>query len=129
MPRKAKYPCRQGQCIALLDKPGYCDKHRRAPVVVSVTKLSEDYKERNRFYQRAAWKKVRAEHLQLEPLCRKCRLIGRLVEAKIVDHIVTIESGGAELDHSNLQSLCTSCHNAKTRRDTNKPGGRQISTR
>lgn len=123
MPRNAKHPCRDGRCPELLDKSGYCDKHRRAPVSATPPALSEAYKERNRFYQRAAWKRIRAEHLQLEPLCRKCRSIGRLIEAAVVDHIITIESGGAKLDHGNLQSLCTSCHNAKTRRDTNKPRG------
>lgn len=34
--------------------------------------------------------------------------------ADVVDHIVPIKKGGAELDESNLQPLCHSCHNKKT---------------
>ncbi|MGZ8164091.1 MAG: HNH endonuclease signature motif containing protein [Methylobacter sp.] len=120
MPRKAKLPCRQSGCPALLDNPGFCDKHRRETFKTQKLTVTEDYKERNRFYQRKAWKNVRALQLQLEPLCRRCRSVGKLTAASVVDHIMAIAEGGPDLDQNNLQSLCSSCHNAKTRRDTNK---------
>jgi 5-methylcytosine-specific restriction enzyme A len=101
MPRSAKSPCRQSGCAALLDAPGYCDMHRKAVFKEQKQRVTEDYKERNRFYQRKAWKDFRAAHLQQEPLCRKCRVIGKLTEAVIVDHIIPIANGGAELDHAN----------------------------
>jgi 5-methylcytosine-specific restriction endonuclease McrA len=82
--------------------------------------VTPDYKERNRFYQRKEWKDARALHLQLEENCRKCRLLGMLVKATIVDHVIAIEAGGSELEQSNLQSLCTTHHNSKTRRETKK---------
>lgn len=34
--------------------------------------------------------------------------------AKHVDHVVPVARGGAELDASNLQSLCHPCHSRKT---------------
>jgi len=34
----------------------------------------------------------------------------------MVDHIREISDGGAQLDSSNLQSLCSACHAAKTAR-------------
>lgn len=123
MPRRAKTPCRQQGCAALLDQPGFCDKHRRESFRAQKQTVSNDYKDRNRFYQRKAWKNVRALQLQLEPLCQECRKIGKLIPATIVDHVVAIADGGAELDRANLQSLCKAHHDAKTRRDTIQTGG------
>lgn len=122
MPRKAKTPCRHTGCSALLDNPGFCDKHRRETFRIQKQTVTEDYKERNRFYQRKNWKAARSLQLQIEPLCRQCRKLGKFKEATVVDHIIAIEDGGSELDQNNLQSLCASCHNAKTRHD-NKPRG------
>lgn len=121
MPVKAKTPCRQGGCRSLLDKPGFCDKHRRETFKAQRQAMSIDKAEHDRFYHRAAWKKVRALQLQLEPLCRQCRKEGRLVAATVVDHIIERSKGGADYDQNNTQSVCQSCHNAKTRRET---GGR-----
>jgi 5-methylcytosine-specific restriction protein A len=127
MPVRAKTPCRHGGCSALLDKPGFCDKHRREVFKIQKLTVSDDYKERNRFYQRKAWKSVRALQLQLEPLCRQCRKQGKLTAASIVDHVLPITEGGAELDLNNLQSLCKPCHERKGRAVS--PGGGQISVR
>jgi 5-methylcytosine-specific restriction protein A len=35
-----------------------------------------------------------------------------------VDHVQPIKEGGARFDAANLQSLCVSCHNAKTARES-----------
>ncbi|USK87225.1 HNH endonuclease [Peribacillus asahii] len=43
-----------------------------------------------------------------------CIKDGRLTGAQMVDHIVPIKRGGAQLDMNNLQSLCNACHNKKT---------------
>jgi 5-methylcytosine-specific restriction protein A len=101
------------------DRGGFCDAHRRETFRVQKQVATEDYKERNRFYQRAAWKRLRARHLQIEPMCRKCRQKGGLVEASHVDHIIPFQSvdDPLALDENNLQSLCHSCHSAKTRSD------------
>lgn len=123
MPVRAKSPCRQSGCRTLLDAPGFCTQHRREVFKAQKQSVTEDYKERNRFYQRKEWKAARALHLQLEPLCRSCRKSGRLVAATVVDHIIAIDDGGAKLDQENLQSLCKPCHNRKTRHDeSTRPG-------
>jgi 5-methylcytosine-specific restriction protein A len=114
MPVRSLTPCRQTGCSALLDKPGYCVQHKRMVYKAQKRQASTDYTERNRFYQRKAWKNLRALHLAHEPLCRACRTLGRLTAAQVVDHITPISQGGAALDDNNLQSLCKSCHNAKT---------------
>lgn len=69
------------------------------------------------FYLSTRWRKVRALYLLQHPLCRHCERIGKLTEAKIIDHIIPRQFGGAEYDTDNLQSLCLSCHTRKTNKD------------
>ena len=67
----------------------------------------------------AAWEKLRAEVLKRdEGLCQPC-LFGQMrpTPATEVDHIVPKAQGGTD-DPSNLQSICTSCHRAKTSRES-----------
>lgn len=65
-----------------------------------------------------AWDVLRAQHLVAEPACRKCGAAGRIVAARIVDHIVPIRRAPERrLDPTNLQSLCASCHQSKTGRE------------
>lgn len=126
MPVSAPRPCRHTGCRALVrGRDGFCDQHRKESFKQQKQSVSIDYKERNRFYQRIAWKRLRAAHLQGEPLCRSCRKDGRLVEAVAVDHIqpFTSTDDPLALDPSNLQSLCISCHSSKTRND--RPGAGQ----
>jgi 5-methylcytosine-specific restriction protein A len=70
-----------------------------------------------RVYDLREWRRVRLEQLAREPFCRECRARGSYVPAQHVDHIVSIESGGAWFDADNLQSLCAPCHSVKTRAD------------
>lgn len=64
-----------------------------------------------------AWEAVRAEILEEEPECRRCKAANRLKVAVMVDHIVPLEDGGARLDKDNLQPLCRDCHAVKTAED------------
>ncbi len=124
--RSARFPCRQAHCSALLVKSGFCDKHKKTEHKKTEQKKAlsdEDYKERNRFYQRKAWKDLRRQQLNDFPFCCECNRSGRLVAATVVDHAVPISAGGAPLDKDNLQSLCVTHHNAKTRAETNRRPG------
>ena len=56
----------------------------------------------------AAWQVVRAEHLRLESDCRLCGVPGTEV-----DHVLPLRDGGTHR-HSNLQTLCATCHRRKT---------------
>lgn len=53
---------------------------------------------------------LRTEQLRREPNCRTCG-----ATATECDHIRPISDGGAIYDPANLQSLCTACHDSKTR--------------
>ena len=69
------------------------------------------------FYQSRAWRRLRAVKLEADPLCEECARHGRVTPARIVDHIVPINKGGAPLELGNLQSLCLRCHACKTAAD------------
>ena len=61
------------------------------------------------------WQRVRLAHLEMEPFCRFCKERNWLVAAQVVDHIISIEERpDLRLEHSNLRSLCKSCHDSRT---------------
>ena len=49
-----------------------------------------------------------------EPLCRICLAQGHTSATTQVDHIRSLASGGSN-DRSNLQGLCTDCHDVKSK--------------
>jgi 5-methylcytosine-specific restriction endonuclease McrA len=49
-------------------------------------------------------------------LCQICEKSGRFSLASEVDHIIPLSKGGSD-DEDNLQSICRSCHDDKTRTD------------
>ena len=53
--------------------------------------------------------------------CTACGKAGRLE----IDHIRPMFKGGAALDTGNLQTLCRSCHIAKTRTENTAPERRE----
>lgn len=59
------------------------------------------------------WQKVARAVRAQSPLCVRCQRQGRIVPAAVADHIIPIEQGGAVLDPSNLQALCTRCNVVK----------------
>jgi 5-methylcytosine-specific restriction endonuclease McrA len=63
------------------------------------------------------WSVLRKYQLEREPNCRHCAEHGIIVEATIVDHIISIaKRPELRLDLDNLQSLCYLCHRRKTNR-------------
>lgn len=60
-------------------------------------------------YWSNAWRKLRGNYLKKYPICKVC---GKL--ANVVDHITPVRLGGSFWDTSNMQPLCTSCHNSKS---------------
>jgi 5-methylcytosine-specific restriction endonuclease McrA len=62
-------------------------------------------------YTDKAWRRLRAQVLQRDPICVRCRRH----EATVADHIITRRNGGADsLD--NLRGLCQPCHAGETNR-------------
>jgi 5-methylcytosine-specific restriction protein A len=109
MPTRPLRPCTSPGCPELV-KSGRCARH-----------LAAHYKSQDARRGSAAargygrrWQRIRADHLQLEPLCRFCRAEGRTTAATEVDHIDGDSSNNA---HTNLRSACKPCHSRRTMRD------------
>ena len=117
MPARPLKVCRHAGCHALTRDPsGYCGPHKEAAQERARQWKAEREKERESASRRgygARWRRLRAEVLREEPLCRECRKAGRIVPATDVDHIVARADGGTD-DRGNLQPLCHACHSRKT---------------
>ena len=71
----------------------------------------------SKFYNSRTWRNFRKVFLENNPLCVACKENGFIVVANVVDHILPINKGGDSLSESNLQSLCSRCHNRKSAKD------------
>jgi len=73
--------------------------------------LSPRRAELNSWYKSKEWRLLRRSKLKESPLCEACRM----APASHVDHIRAHKGDRVKfLDEANLQSLCHSCHSAKT---------------
>ena len=101
MPPRPLKVCRHAGCHELTRDPsGYCPKHKDAAEARARKWKAEQDSQRESAYRRgygARWRKLRAQILMDEPLCRECRKAGRIVPATDVDHIVARADGGTYL--------------------------------
>lgn len=62
----------------------------------------------------AAWKKIRDRKLAIDPLCEHCARDGRVTVAAMVHHVREVAVAPTlRLSQSNLESLCSPCHQAE----------------
>lgn len=111
MASKPLRPCLHPGCTALVRR-SYCDKHRPLESARRSAK-SQSYR---RWYSLKIWTdELRPGQLAREPFCRDCARRGLRVYATDVDHVQPHDGDWALfVDPTNLQSLCHSCHSAKT---------------
>lgn len=115
MPRRAARPCKAPGCPNLVRGQGaYCEEH-------SKQQKTKSDAQRGTAAQRgygARWRRLRKMFLAENPLCADPFGVhaerGETVAASQVDHIVAKSRGGTD-DWDNLQSLCRSCHDRKTK--------------
>lgn len=110
MPSRSPRPCRENRAHLTKAADGLCDECRR--------KVNARYAQRRRgtdkddsFYHSAEWRRLRDEHLAIEPLCQRHLSKGKIVKGDLAHHLVPRERGGTD-SHENLETLCTECHNA-----------------
>jgi hypothetical protein len=69
-----------------------------------------------RLYNTARWRRIRADQLAREPLCRFCRKAGRVTPATVCDH-VDPETKQTDFYGGPFQSLCDAnpwrCHSSR----------------
>jgi len=121
MPRKPKHPCSYPGCPNLTDER-YCTEHKKK-TDASYNRYQRD-EDSQSFYNSYTWKEVRRRQLDAVPYCEECLRSGRLTKATMVDHRVPIKDGGERYAHSNLQSLCWSCHSRKSIHEGSRFGRR-----
>lgn len=66
------------------------------------------------------WRRKREAVMKRDQyLCQHCKKQGRITEATEMDHIVNVAEGGTD-EESNLQALCTPCHDAKSQAEARR---------
>ena len=67
-------------------------------------------------YTLPRWRKIRANQLRIEPLCRICKLNGIDTPATICDHIEPHRGDMYKFWNGQFQSLCKRCHDSEKQR-------------
>jgi len=67
-------------------------------------------------YSLAAWRKIRADQLRREPLCRFCIANGIARAATTCDHVEPHRGDVARFWAGPFQSLCAPCHSSAKQR-------------
>jgi 5-methylcytosine-specific restriction protein A len=113
MPCRPRARCSWPLCPDYALKEGRCRRH-----YLEGKKLTNAAYRGNSAYSASGgsrrWRRIRANQLAQEPLCRTCKAEGRLTPAVTVDHITPRNQGGDDAP-TNLQSLCHAHHVAKTK--------------
>jgi len=111
MPIASPRPCSKPGCGKLVPHGGPCPGNHP-------TREQARDRARGTFRERGydtRWDKLSKRWRRLHPLCALCKAQGKTVLGDLVDHIVSVRRAPERvLDESNLQTLCTTCHNAKT---------------
>jgi len=106
---RAKTICPAPGCN-VITSGGRCERHKAKRFQGTTKNRSGDP-----FYSSADWIALRDWKRADTPLCEECESRGVLKAMAHVDHIKPrCDRPDLELDASNLQSLCESCHNRKT---------------
>ena len=76
--------------------------------------IVETLEEQQAFYRSGVWKQWRKTYIA-RTHDTDCSMCGNTTQGSdtILDHIVGIRQGGAQLDEQNIQILCRSCNSKK----------------
>ena len=73
-----------------------------------------------RLHDKAAWLRRARRQLQCEPLCAMCLSEGKIVAARIADHVEPHRNVPQKFCAGALQSLCPHCHESRKKRLENR---------
>jgi 5-methylcytosine-specific restriction protein A len=114
-----RYICREVGCRELLEKPGYCDKHKKEYKSKSIP-FQNAKRSNYSLYKTGRWRALVKKHLSMQGFCVCCGSKENLT----VDHIFP-PRGDPDFfyDPDNLETLCVQCHRWKTAREINERKG------
>ncbi|MDN7145346.1 HNH endonuclease [Liquorilactobacillus mali] len=116
--------CNHAGCRTLVPfNERYCVKHKQALNKYRYNKrmYNSDESKYQQFYKSTAWRRLSRRFLENNPICVKCYEDGVIRKADVVDHVQEVKDNWSRrLDESNLQALCNSHHNTKTRNERKK---------
>jgi len=101
--------CKQVGCPgASFDGTGFCEKH------IHLYQSFVKSQPRNPIYNTSKWKKLRKHMLMQSPICNRCKklpsnVVHHLREARVFPELA--------FEESNLEALCSSCHNRESQRE------------
>lgn len=101
----------------------YCKQHRPAPRQHYERNFSSQEREAiqgryRKLYNSVQWKHLSRQYRMAHPFCEHCLGRGIYTPVSVVDHIKPLRIDWADrYNTDNLQSLCASCHKAKTDAD------------
>jgi 5-methylcytosine-specific restriction protein A len=109
-----RYICREAGCNNLLEKPGYCNKHKKEHSKSKSIPFENATRSNADLYKTAKWRALAKKHLSTHNFCVCCGTKENLT----VDHIIP-PRGDSEMffDIDNLETLCVNCHRWKTARE------------
>ncbi|WP_376787809.1 HNH endonuclease [Aliamphritea hakodatensis] len=114
MPARVPKACRQAGCPnTTIERHGYCPAHAD-----KATSWKSGRAGRGRGGR--PWRRKRETVKErAKGLCRLCEQSGRLMPGSICDHIVPEAEGGTD-SLNNLQWLCSTCSDEKTRQEAHR---------
>jgi 5-methylcytosine-specific restriction protein A len=117
--------CKHPGCQKIAGSSGYCPAHERyGRDLVRERDTAAECRQWAYLYNSERWKLRRARQLAREPLCRECLTRGIYTLGTVADHIEDHKGDPAKFFYGALQTLCPSCHSAKTARENNPKGDR-----
>jgi 5-methylcytosine-specific restriction enzyme A len=113
MASRGKYICKMINCNELIDKPGYCEAHKKE----SNPFKHLDNKKTNEtisFYRSSQWTKTSLLFRKLQPLCQDCLRVGKVTAGTLVHHdpelTYLLANNMNPYSFEYLETLCFNCH-------------------
>ena len=75
-----------------------------------------------KWYSLKVWKAIRKRQLAIEPLCRRCRAKGEVIEATVVNHMVPHRGVWSTFVGGPFESVCKRCHDSEVQREERAAG-------
>lgn len=107
-----KFLCRHPGCSAILDNPGYCDKHIAYHNQNKAKPFENARRSNENLYHTSEWRQLRERTIRCQGRCANCGSSKRLEV-----HHINPPRGNVQLffNERNLLVLCHECHDEITR--------------